>query len=61
VAPPAVVPAAVGAVKPSAPLSGAAIKAAGTLKVVKTSRSVQSESADPNDFNAAFSEAVGHK
>ena len=46
------------AVKPVAALSPAAQKAAGTLTVVKTSRSVQTEGSDPNDFDAAFVEAT---
>ncbi len=46
------------AVKPVAALSPAAQKAAGTLTVVKTSRSVQTEGSDPNDFDAAFAEAT---
>lgn len=53
-------PKAVGAVqpKPQAPLSEPAKKAAAALTVVKSSRSVQSEAADPNDFDAAFAEAT---
>ncbi len=48
-------------VKTVAPLSEPAKKAAANLSVVKTSRSVQSEGADPNDFDAAFAEATARK
>ena len=42
-------------------LTEAAKKAAAKLSVVQTSRSVQTEGPDPNDFDAAFAEATSQR